>query len=636
MIEYVYDVIVRARDGTGAIVAQYYSTESVSTDGSNTVAANVYMDGTVEQPGVLALHLYGEGATRGSRDVNHGAAVFNNAGGTHDSWTSAAFDGCVYEVWRTPRDTHVSGTGTSKVFLGALEQAAVDEDKATLYVRDMMYLMDRPVLTTRYAGTNVLPAGREGTATDIKGNIKPMPLGKVLNVTPPCVNTSRPLYQLSVSQLETGFSVVVYVNRTVYPVGISRTMTEMDGSPVQPFDYFARDLLWAGPPTEAYGSYDAAGNLTTHGFTTGTPIILQNRVVGATTYTFPSGLTVNTYYFVRVIDTQHFILFPTAADAAANTNQTLFDTFSGAKNNGVWAFKNKTPANQYDWCNDATEGFFIRPGQDTTARQVTCDITNPIFTNNSATPANLTTRCQPHELLQRLLRMGTGGAVAVAATLSTYPDTGVWIEDDMTFLDAANEVAGAVCAGYYFVSGSSSSVEMRQLLDPSTGTATASFDTTNIIDRTMIRLASADDDKGVPAWRVNLNYQRNHTVQTNADLAGVALSDVGFTEREYRTIIVEDTSVKTQWPYAPEITINTSIDSASAASTEATRLLNLYKVHRDVFSMEVPVKDTLSLFLGCVVLVTYPRFSLGAGKKFQLLGMTSNFDRNTVTITVWG
>lgn len=65
-----------------------------------------------------------------------------------------------------------------------------------LTIRSMSELLSRTHTNTKYAGTNVLPAGTEGV-TDIKGNLKPKVFGSVVNAAPVFVNTSRLIYQFS-------------------------------------------------------------------------------------------------------------------------------------------------------------------------------------------------------------------------------------------------------------------------------------------------------------------------------------------------------------------------------------------------------------------------------------------------------
>jgi hypothetical protein len=56
-------------------------------------------------------------------------------------------------------------------------------------------LLDNPFLTDVYLGTNVLPNGVEGTADDIKGELKPWCWGTVTNVELKACNTSKLIYK---------------------------------------------------------------------------------------------------------------------------------------------------------------------------------------------------------------------------------------------------------------------------------------------------------------------------------------------------------------------------------------------------------------------------------------------------------
>jgi hypothetical protein len=70
-------------------------------------------------------------------------------------------------------------------------------DKVYLTVRSMSEVLTRNHVNNKFAGNNSLPAGVEGVAGDIKGNVKPRVFGSVLNATPVLVNTSRLIYQFS-------------------------------------------------------------------------------------------------------------------------------------------------------------------------------------------------------------------------------------------------------------------------------------------------------------------------------------------------------------------------------------------------------------------------------------------------------
>ena len=80
---------------------------------------------------------------------------------------------------------------------GKVENMAFRGDKVYLTVRSMSEVLSRNHVNNKFAGNNALPAGVEGVAGDIKGNVKPRVFGSVLNATPVLVNTSRLIYQFS-------------------------------------------------------------------------------------------------------------------------------------------------------------------------------------------------------------------------------------------------------------------------------------------------------------------------------------------------------------------------------------------------------------------------------------------------------
>lgn len=80
---------------------------------------------------------------------------------------------------------------------GKVENISFRGDKVYLTVRSMSEVLNKNHSNTKFLGDNALPAGVEGVAGDIKGNVKPRVFGSVLNATPVLVNTSRLIYQFS-------------------------------------------------------------------------------------------------------------------------------------------------------------------------------------------------------------------------------------------------------------------------------------------------------------------------------------------------------------------------------------------------------------------------------------------------------
>lgn len=78
-----------------------------------------------------------------------------------------------------------------------LNQAEFQAREVRLQLRDPTAVLDRPLLTSRYGGTNVPPNGVDGTPEDLKGRPKPLFWGRVFNVTPLLVNASKLIYQVN-------------------------------------------------------------------------------------------------------------------------------------------------------------------------------------------------------------------------------------------------------------------------------------------------------------------------------------------------------------------------------------------------------------------------------------------------------
>ena len=150
-------------------------------------------------------------------------------------------------------------------------------------------------------------------------------------------------------------------------------------------------------------------------------------------------------------------------------------------------------------------------------------------------------------------------------------------------------------------------------------------------------VVSADTERGIPAWRVNLGYQRMHQVQGPTDLAAaVTQARVGELGQEYRSTTASDAGVLTQYPLAPEITRNTVLTNASDASTEAARLLAIYKVRRHFYNAKASIDDVPALDLGQVVNVTNARFGLAGGKLMRVMGLQPDGASKSITINLWG
>lgn len=85
----------------------------------------------------------------------------------------------------------------STVLVGTMDSVDFTWAEVSIKVRDRQQEMGNPIQTARYGGTNALPNGLDGVATDIKGNGRPILFGKAFNFAPPQVNTTRLIYEIS-------------------------------------------------------------------------------------------------------------------------------------------------------------------------------------------------------------------------------------------------------------------------------------------------------------------------------------------------------------------------------------------------------------------------------------------------------
>lgn len=209
---------------------------------------------------------------------------------------------------------------------------------------------------------------------------------------------------------------------------------------------------------------------------------------------------------------------------------------------------------------------------------------------------------------------------------------GIWVDGADSAMSSMDKVAQSI--GAYFGFDALGSLRMGLFTAP-TGSATLEININNIISIEHSR--TSDTDKGIPAWRVNLTYQKNYNIQ-DTDLAGaVTAARKSVLSIGALTKSAEDTAIKTQYTLAPTIEKESLLVDATAAQTEATRLLNLYKVNRDLYTVSIALDLTSTLpDLNNVVNITMNRFGLNSGKLFKIIGIESDYSKNRATLTLWG
>lgn len=500
--------LTAAIDAAGTTQTFYLSTDSFVTEPVDT-PANTAFTPCLMSPGSLGMNAYSDGRTGGATRLETGEIVVANTDGQFDGWLNYSFDGraCVIR-------SGIAGAypgAFSAVLTGTVESIEADWHKIVIRLRDKAWLLDKPAFEGRYLGNNSLPNGLEGTADDLKGQAKPHAYGKVMNVSPPCVNTSRLIYEVS-------------------------------------------------PCNSVDAVYDRGAPLTA---------------------------------------------------GAVYTSQADMETTAPA-------------AGQYRaW----PAGGYIRLGS-TSAGLITADMTQGAAASNRTAAQML-----KHLAEDAGLTAGEISSADVTALDAANSNVlGIWIEGEITFREVMDSIANSIGAWYGF--DSAGVLRMGQLVAPS-GTPIITlydYDTHDGIERRPLK------DNTVPIWRAVCRHTKNWTVQ-ESDLAG-AVTDArrAILAEEWRGANSDDPAIKTQWLLAGELEHDTLMTSAADASTEAARLLAMYKVRRDLYDVPVTL-DILtanSLKLMDVVELELARFGMDSGKLFRIIGIRADLSKHRVILSLWG
>jgi len=258
--------------------------------------------------------------------------------------------------------------------------------------------------------------------------------------------------------------------------------------------------------------------------------------------------------------------------------------------------------------------------------QITCDATNG---------ANAADRTTAQTLRNLALYAGiTGGDISAADVTAldaaSSAEVGIWFADERTTLQAMDEVAAS--AGAFFGFDRLGFLRLGQFAAPS-GTPVLTINQINGFD--LEKVANPD---GQPTYRVTVNHTKYQTVQTSGLSGSVSAVNRSQLAQEYRSVTTQDTTVLTQYLAAGELMRDTLLVTEAAATTEAARLLALYKVRRDVFKVTVRLTAAalLALDLNAVVTLQWNRFGLAAGRLMRVIGGEFDYAKNRATLTLWG
>lgn len=503
--------VTAATDSAGTTTVLRFASEGYNT-GPTESPANTYYDPRVKTPADITRNLFSSGTTSGASRVGYGVVELSNVDGGLDYMNTYGFDGRALTI--KIGDAGLAYSAFTTILSGTMEQVEFSFQTVTILARDKLAVLDLPLQKTEYAGTNTLPNGVEGTA-DLKGQKKPLLYGQVYNISPPCVNTSKLIYQVS-------------------------------------------DLLI----NDVSATYDRGVGLTK-----------------GSDYTDLTDMSNN---------------------APASGNYRVLKTSTGS---------------------------YFRLGSSPTG-QITCDAVQ------GATSADRTAA----QLVKAIAIKGGVSSGDVNASDVTALDTanssvvGVWVFGDESALSVIDQVARSVGAWYGY--DATGGFRMARFEAPS-GAADIEINDDNIVSIETIR--PNDTDRGLPAYKVILNYAKNYTTQDSDIASSVTADRRSFLRYQFQSGYTEDATVKNQFLLASEITRDTLLVSSANASTEASRLLTLYKTNRYMYQVRIALDVTEHLpDLNDIANVTLDRFGLDSGKLFRIIGISSNYAINRATLTLWG
>jgi ribosomal protein S17 len=203
---------------------------------------------------------------------------------------------------------------------------------------------------------------------------------------------------------------------------------------------------------------------------------------------------------------------------------------------------------------------------------------------------------------------------------------GIYVEKTTTVINVLDDLFNTIGAFYGFDRDGLFEVGQISL---ATGDPDFEFDKTNIIEIT--RLASE-----VPNYQVRVNYKKNYRTFSESEFHG-SVSDA---QREYllrdsNVAIATDSAILTPYPNSNALIIPGLFAASATATTEASRLLTIYKTQRDFYKILVKTQP-YTLKLNDVVKITFNRYNLSSGKLFRVISIVEDAANNEVELELWG
>lgn len=172
---------------TSSVITWRFSSGTGYSNGSTFYAPRI------EQPATFSRSM--SGGIGGRTSTSYGELTLINNDGGLNALADDYFDGRTLTLKRGSASQPYSSFST--LLVATVETVAMERERVSVRLRDKTIALDAPFSAVKYAGSNVLPAGIEGTADDIKDQYKPRIFGRIALMQPVLVNTSKLIYQVN-------------------------------------------------------------------------------------------------------------------------------------------------------------------------------------------------------------------------------------------------------------------------------------------------------------------------------------------------------------------------------------------------------------------------------------------------------
>lgn len=186
LVLYEYDGL---NPDTDTVETVRFSSGPYTTRPSDTPANTPYLDlEDAELSGMFFRSLCPRGNLDGMPEIDTGTDVFTNIDGQLDDYLGWIFEGYPQRKLLGRKDFAYADFG--EIQNGITTSVEITQAKMVIRSKSKDALLDLPVQTETFAGTNSGSTGNEGTASDIKGTVKPLCYGECKKVNPVRVNSS--------------------------------------------------------------------------------------------------------------------------------------------------------------------------------------------------------------------------------------------------------------------------------------------------------------------------------------------------------------------------------------------------------------------------------------------------------------